>query len=540
MPPETAEVAHAAFPKGNIYLRMHDELGMIYTNPLFTHLFPRDGQPAKDPARLALVQIMAFAEGLSDRQAADAVRSRIDWKFALALPLRDAGFDASVLCEFRSRLLTGHAERLLFDTLLEQLRERQLVQPGRRQRTDSTHVLAAIHVLNRLECVGETLRHTLNTLASVAPDWLRSWVPPVWFDRYSQRIDAYRLPPGRPERYALAAQMGTDGHQLLRAIYADTTPRWFREVPAVQVLRDVWVQQFYAPDADQITHWRSAEDLPPAPQLISSPYDPDARYSRKRTTEWTGYKVHLTESCDDDTPHVITHVETTLATTADSTMTGVIQDQLVAHALVPAEHLVDSGYMTAAHLVQSQQQAVDLIGPLHQEPGWQAHANEGFAASNFVIDWEGHRATCPQGKTSVIWQPKRNQQDHDAVNIRFAATDCRPCPVRAHCVHSARSRALTVRAHHAYVALQVARQRQTSDVFKAQYKARAGIEGTISQGVRMGDLRRSRYIGLAKTRLMHFLLAAALNFVRVAAWFADVRRSTTRRSSFARLVSAPI
>ncbi|MBA3947993.1 MAG: IS1182 family transposase [Herpetosiphonaceae bacterium] len=540
MPAETAEVAQAAFPKGNVYIRMHDELGMIYTNPLFTHLFPRDGQPAKDPARLALVLIMAFAEGLSDRQAADAVRSRIDWKYALALPLRDAGFDSSVLCEFRGRLLAGQAERLLFDTLLDQLRERKLVQPGRRQRTDSTHVLAAIHVLNRLECVGETLRHALNTLATVAPDWLRSWVPPVWFDRYSQRIDAYRLPPGKPERYRLAEQMGADGHALLTALYADTTPLWFREVPAVQLLREVWMQQFYAPDAEQFRHWRTADDLPPAPSLISSPYDQDARYSRKRTTEWTGYKVHLTESCDDDTPHLITHVETTLATTPDSAMTGLIQEQLAAHDLLPSEHIVDAGYMTADYLVESQKQAVDLVGPLHPEPGWQAKAHEGFAASNFVIDWEGQRATCPQGKTSVIWQPTRNREGHDSVTIRFAAADCHGCAVRAQCVSSTRSRALTVRAHHQYVALQAARQRQTSEAFKAQYKTRAGIEGTISQAVRLGDLRRSRYIGLAKTRLMHFLLATALNVMRFAAWLADTRRAATRRSSFGRLAGAPI
>jgi transposase len=258
---------------------------------MFAHLFPNDGHPAEDPARLALVLIMAFAEGLSDRQAADGVRSRIDWKFALALPLDDPGFDASVLSEFRSRLIAGNAERLLFDTLLEHLREHNLVKPGGRQRTDSTHVLAAIHVLNRLECLGETLRHALTTLAMVAPDWLRSWVPSVWFDRSSQRIDEDRLPPGKPERYALAEQIGADGVQVLTTVYAAVAPTWLREIPAVQILRQVGVQQFYPPDGEGRICWRTAEDLPPAALLMSSPYDPDARYSRKRDTEWTGYKV---------------------------------------------------------------------------------------------------------------------------------------------------------------------------------------------------------------------------------------------------------
>jgi len=200
IPDETARVGHAAFPKGNPYMRMRDTLGPIYTNPEFAPLFPKTGQPAHAPAQLALVTIMQFAEGLSDTQAADAVRSRIDWKYALALELTDPGFDASVLSEFRTRLLRGHAELLLFETMLTLFREQGLLKARGRQRTDSTHVLAAIQVLNRLECIGESLRHALNTLATVAPDWLRTWVPSTWFDRYGRRFENYRLPPGKPER----------------------------------------------------------------------------------------------------------------------------------------------------------------------------------------------------------------------------------------------------------------------------------------------------------------------------------------------------
>ena len=167
-------------------MRLRDELGPIYNSQQFAPLFSSLGQPAKNPAQLALATIMQFAEGLSDRQAADAVRGRIDWKYALSLEMTDPGFDASVLSEFRGRLIAGSAEMLLFETMLNHLRERQLLKPRGRQRTDSTHVLAAIHVLNRLECVGETLRHALNTLAVAAPDWLLAQVPAVWFDRYGQ------------------------------------------------------------------------------------------------------------------------------------------------------------------------------------------------------------------------------------------------------------------------------------------------------------------------------------------------------------------
>jgi transposase len=125
----------------------------------------------------------------------------------------DPGFEASGLSAFRQRLITGHAEHLLFETMLTRWRDQGLLHATGRQRTDSTHVLAAVQTLNRLECVGETLRHALNVLASAAPAWRRSWVPAGWFDRDSQRVAEYRLPPEKPARDALAEHMGPDGRQ---------------------------------------------------------------------------------------------------------------------------------------------------------------------------------------------------------------------------------------------------------------------------------------------------------------------------------------
>lgn len=538
VPEETAQVAHAAFPKGNVYMRMRDEFGSLYTDQAFAALFPRRGQPAEAPGRLALVTIMQFAEGLSDRQAADAVRARIDWKYALALELTDPGFDASVLSEFRGRLIDGHAEQMLFETLLTRFRAVGLLKPRGRQRTDSTHVLAAIHTLNRLECVGETLRHALNVLAVVASDWLRSHVPAEWFDRYGRRFEDYRLPPGRPERYALAETMGTDGLQLLTLIHDPCTPFWLREVPAVEVLRRVWVQQFYAPDG--AVRWRAAEDLPPSARLICSPYDAEARYSKKRSTEWTGYKVHLTETCDEDLPHLITDVQTTLAPVADFDLPPKIQGDLAARDLLPNEQIVDAGYVTADHLVTGlKTHGVVLFGPVNPDASWQAKAQQGFDVATFVIDWEAHTATCPQGRPSALWIPGQDRHGHEVVNIRFARPDCLACPVRDQCTHSpTQSRTLTVRPQEQHEALQAARQRQTTDEFQTTYATRAGIEGTISQGVRIGDLRRSRYIGLAKTHLQHLVTATAMNLIRVAAWLTELPRAQTRQSSFRALAIA--
>jgi len=536
LPDETARVARAAFPRGNPYLQMYDALGPLFTSPDFADLYPEDGQPAEDPAQLALVTIFQFVEGLSDRQAADAVRSRIDWKYALCLPLEDEGFDASVLSEFRARLIAGGAERRLFEAVLERLKAHQLVKPRGRQRTDSTHVLAAIQVLSRLECVGEMLRHALDTLARVAPEWPRSWVPAAWFDRYGQRFQDYRLPAGKDARTALAEQIGADGRTLLAAIYDPTAPAWLREVPAVQVLWRCWLQQFHAGDP---VRWRAAADLPPAPLLLTTPYDPEARYSRKRATEWVGYKVHLTETCDEEGPHLITDVATTPAPAPDNTVTGEIQARLATRGLAPREHLVDAGYVAAAHLVSSRAaHDCDLVGPTGPERSWQARADQGFATTQFVIDWEAQRATCPQGQGSVAWKDTADADGHPIALIRFGLAECRACAARAQCVASGRERVLRIRRREEYEALQAARQRQVTPAFAAQYAARAGIEGTISQGVHRCDLRRARYIGLAKTELSHQLIGTALNFQRAAAWLAETPRTRTRRSAFAALADS--
>ncbi len=536
LPEDTAQVARAAFPKGNAYLRVYDTLGPIDSNPQFAALFPKDGQPAIAPAQLALVTIFQFAEGLSDRQAADAVRGRIDWKYALCLEVEDPGFDASVLREFRGRLIAAGDESALFETLLTTRKEAGLVKLRGRQRTDSTHVLAAIQVLNRLELVGETLRHALNMLAVVAPDWPQSWVPADWFARYSRRFEEYRLPDALAARTALAEQIGADGCALLAMIVASEADAWLAQVPAVETLRRVWVQQFYA---DEPIRWRAAGDLPPSAVVISSPYDPEARYRKKRETIWTGYKAHLTETCDHDLPRVVTDVDTTAATTVDHAVTAAVQARLATRGLVPREHLVDTGYVTADHLVTSQtEHDCTLLGPIHEDYSWQARAGAGFGAAQFAIDWDRERATCPQGRASRIWKPTRDSAGHAIINIRFDYADCRDCPVRQRCVSPDRERALAIRPRPLYEALHDARRRQHTPGFRARYHARAGIEGTFSQGVSIGDLRRTRYIGPAKTRLSHLCIATARNVHRVAAWLAERPHAQTRVSAFARLAPA--
>ncbi len=449
VPESTARIARAAFRRGNTYIRMRDEFGALFTDESFAPLFPTRGQPAEAPWRLALVTIMQYAEGLPDRQAADAVRGRIAWKYALSLELDDPGFDASVLCEFRARLVAGGLEQRMLDTMLEHFRARKLLKAGGRQRTDSTHVLAAIRSVNRLELVGETLRAALNALAVAAPDWLRAHADPTWARRYGPRVDDLRLPAKPEERRALAREIGTDGYHLLAATRALDAPAWLREVPAVETLRRVWVQQFYRDTAG--VRQRDGEDgSPPSAVTIVSPHDPAARYATKRTEEWTGYKVHLSESCDEGLPRLITQVETAAAPEADGAATPPIHARLADKGLLPGVHIVDTGYLDAALLVASRDDyGVELLGPTRRPQRFRERIEAGFGVDNFTVNWERRRAICPRGHESVEWRERIDNRGNDSIYIRFAKADCGPCPCRAQCT-TAERRAIGIRPQAQY------------------------------------------------------------------------------------------
>jgi transposase len=482
-----------------------------------------------------LTIVMPCAEGLSDRQAADAVRSRIDCKYALSLELTDPGFDHTVLSEFRARLVAGRAEQLLLDTLLSRVREHGLLKARGRRRTDSTHILAAIRVLNRLELVGETVRYALKSLAVVAPDWLRAQVPSEWFDRYGTRIENYRLPKTAAAREALAVTTGADGRRLLQAVEAATDLPWLREIPAVATLRQVWAQQDTDPPGP--LRWRAVEERASAAELIASPYDADARYSTKRDLQWVGYKVHLTETCDDGRPHLMTQVLTTPATAPDCVMGPAIQHDLATRDLLPSPHLLDCGSVDAELLVTAQtRHQIDVVGPAFGSYSHQRQAGQGDDLRAFVIDWEAQQARCPQGQTSVKWTPGRDVSGDPVVRIRVDRATCRACPARQACTWAKDApRQLTVRPQAQHEAIQAARQRQETAEFKAQYARRAGVEGTHAQGIRRCGLRRSRYLGLAKIHLQHLCTAVALNVVRLGEWWPGTPPAKTRCSPFAAL-----
>jgi len=287
---------------------------------------------------------------------------------------------------------------------------------------------------------------------------------------------------------------------------------------------------------------RSAAELPRSAEQICSPYHSDTRYSNKRDVTWVGYKVPLTETCDPacEGPHVITNVETTPATTPDDNMVAVIHDSLEKRGLLPGEHLVGGGYTDSHVLVASQQRyGVTVVGPVADDPSWQARLDGGLPKAAFEVDWEREVVTCPAGKRSLSWLPNAWPKDGMVFEARFATRDCLPCPSRPRCTHDKREpRVIGLQASEYFEALQGARKHRKTEAFRASYTARAGIEGTHAQAISRCGLRRFRYIGLAKTRLQHVLTATAINLVRVAEWCTRTPVAKTRRSRFAALQAA--
>jgi transposase len=539
IPEETRLLVQRLCPKGTMVSQLRDALGPIYSDEHFAHLFPKRGRPAEAPWRLALVTVLQALEGLTDRQAADAVRTRIDWLYALALPLDEPGFDYSILTDFRQRVLAAGAQDLILEPILHLSRERGYIFARGKQRTDATAVLARVRARSHLESVGESMRAALTAIAEQEPAWMQAHLNPAWVERYVHRFELARFPKAETERKLLREQVGQDVAQRLSALDEAQTPQSLRSLPELTLLRQVFAQH-YEQQGQQV-HWRDGPAVSNE-QRIVSPYDPEARSSRKRHTIWLGYKVHLTETCDQDPacPHLITQVETTAATLPDTQVLAPIGEQLRARDLAPAQHYVDQGYPSGPELVRQARLGTQLIGPVGQDTSWQQREQSGYALDDFALDWPGQVATCPQGHQSVGWTQPPDRRKLPTVIIRFATATCRACPVRAQCTRGQGGRTLTLTPPEVHAALLERRAVQRTPAFVQQYALRAGIEGTISQAVRTTRLRRTPYRGLSKTHLHHVAIAAGLNLKRIvvhlhAQSLGKPTRPARRKSPFVRL-----
>lgn len=544
IPESTQRVARAAFPKGNLYMRMRDELGEIYQDASFVELFPGRGQRAESPGRLAWVTVMQFSEGLSDRQAAEAVRARIDWKYVLGMELEDAGFDDSVLSEFRERLVSGQKELVLLDELLKRLKELKLLKGRGQQRTDSTQILGVVRQLNRLEIVGETMRQALNELSEYSAEWVKRTVKTEWFTRYGRRFEQMRLPKEQNERDVLLEQIGKDGMLLLEAIQKDPEAEELRKLAGVEFLRRMWVQQYWTEvkeDGSQDLHLRGENNQPPGALRLHSPYAEEVRYSAKHEKGWVGYKIQLSETSEADQIHLITQVTTTLATQSDMAALENIHGTLKQKDLLPDEHLLDAGYVDAESLICSKRDfGVTICSPVREKVSWQAKAAQGFDLSGFHIDWKNQVVTCPREQTSAQWCERHVQNRKPAIQVRFSPSVGRVCVCHAHCTKSKNgARTIMFLPQEQHEALQQVRKNQSTRSFWKRYAQRSGIEGTFSQAVRAYGLRSTRYIGLAKTNLQMLATVTAINLHRLFDWWQHRPRALTRISAFARLAPSP-
>ncbi len=518
MPAETAVVGEVLLKEDNPYRLTGDKLFEHLSDADFADLYSTEGKPGISPVILAFVTVFQFMEKFPDRQAAEALRMRVDWKYALHLPLTYAGFDYSVLSEFRDRLLAHEAEGRVFDHLVSEFRAWGLISERGRQRTDSMAMLTKVRRLSRLELVVETLRVTVGAMLKADRAWSERIIPPSWEARYGERFVMQRHP--REEWATYDQQVGPDGEWLIARLAEADVPAVIQALPAVQVLKTVWAQQFQ--DTGEKVVYQAGTTYDGRAQ-IQSPHDPEARYSKKRVQEWVGGKVQVTETDDEDQPHLITDIAGTCSSHTDYTALPEIQARLQERQRLPAQQYADSGYLSGPNLACSAQRKIDLIGPVFAVISRQSKISQGITTEQFDIDLVKRQATCPAGYSAPPdfgWAGK--------VRFRFPDEVCAACALRPRCCTGKGGRTLCV--GETYPLLQAARQRQTPELFKADYhKHRSGVEGCLSSLVRGHGLRVSRYIGHRKRHLQALFSGTAANLKRVAHWRAGERPQRYRR-----------
>ncbi|MHA6757101.1 IS1182 family transposase [Streptacidiphilus sp. PAMC 29251] len=502
-------MARASNPRGTTAMWVRDRLDGLWHDEDFDAWYPRDGRPGLSPSQLATVCVLQFLLNLSDRQAAEAVRCRIDFKYALALDLDDPGFHHSVLSDFRERLAQDDRADALLDLALARLKEAGLVKARGRQRTDSTYLRAAARELTRLELVLEAVRAALEECARTGPELLDGLVTEDWAMRYGRQV---RLVSQPSHPAARLKQAGADAAELLDRIWRHRPGA--AVMPAAQALRQILVQHFLVDARGQRRPRAEKDGLPPTGRRIESPYDLEARYVRRGHRTWTGYLAHATETCDEGSVNVITDVATTVPTN-DSTALPGIHSRLKRRCLLPAQHLVDGGYTSVVlHDTAARTHRVTMVGPVKSGNSWQRKQGTGFAREDFTIDFESRTVTCPAGKVSGNWYELPAMAPYTIV--RFNPAHCDPCPVRASCTSGKAPRTVNFLPRHLHELQTQNRADQQDPQWQRLYASRSGIEGTMNELANGHRMRRCRYHGVAKAHVQHVLTAIAINIERLS------------------------
>jgi transposase len=519
MPSETERIGRALLKKDNAYRLIGDKLFANISEQEFAELYPSEGQPGLSPVILAFVTVFQFIEKLPDRQAAESLRMRLDWKYALHLPLEYEGFNFSVLSEFRDRLIEGQAEGRVFEKLVAQIRALGLIKERGKQRSDSIAMLTKVRWLSRLEVAVETLRLAVVSLVKTNREWSEEILPPSWEDKYGERFVMQRYTEKEWQEYE--ANIGNDGQWLLKRLGDGSAPAGLQELSEVKLLQTVWAQQFRV-QAGQLV-FKELKKYDGQTQIVT-PHDPEAQYSRKRHSEWIGSKVQVTDTDDEGYPHIITDIVSTESNLTDYEALPHIQKRLTQRQCKPGEHYVDAGYMSGFNLANSQDQQIDLIGPLVSAVTAQDLMAEGVTQAQFQVDLQKKSVTCPQGH-----QARSPVQTKKGLCFQFRTQDCDACPLRSRCCAGKQGR--TIRISDYYEVRQQAYQRQKTQAFKQDYaQHRSGVEGSLSALTRGNGMRLSRYIGQKKRNLQALFTGCAANLQRTARWLAGYRPQARHKS----------
>lgn len=515
MPADIAAVGRQVLDEADLYRVLGEQLADIVGDEQFAALYESTGRAAVWPSVLALVTLFQFLEDLPDREAARAVAVRLDWKYALHLPLGYRGFDFSCLSYFRRRLVEHDQSRLVFDALLTRVRALGFLKKRGKQRTDALAVVGAVRELSQLELVWEALRLALRGLLEADAAWVERVVPAAVRTQYLERRSDYRLTAA--ERQAELARVGQDGAWLLDRL-ATEDGGVLRRLAEVATLATIWQQRYERVDGE--VRWR--DRTVDATELLVTPHDPGVRAGQKRGRTWRGDKVHVTETIAEpptpdeadradpaDQVRFITDVTTSPAPSGDGQALAEIRAHLTERDLLPEEQVVDSGYVSGKHLAESEAAGVDLVGPPLADT-----ATNGFKLADFAIDRAARCATCPAGQVASKWAVRTERDGSRSVQIRFPAAACAACPLRPRCTTGRGGRNLSLSEH--YERLAARRAEARTPAFRARLKTRAGIEATLSELVRAHGLRRHRYRGDARRHLEHLLKAAACNLKRLA------------------------
>jgi hypothetical protein len=516
-------IGDGLFEKGSPYRVFREQIlpALRRLRPELEKLYCRDnGRPALEPTLLAGVTLLQFMEKAPDRKAAEQVKLNLGWKYALDLECGDTGFHPTSLVVFRERLVEGKAERIGMDAVLQSLVGKGLVRKRSKQRIDSTHVLANVSKMSRLETTRETMRLCLEDLGKQKPATLpEAW--PEWMERYCKMEVDYRQLKEAREMIERLKQAGRD----MTALWAwlETQPE-LKEREKAKLLKRMLEEQFEVREGQ--LEVRTAR----AAGCIDNPHDPQAQWASKDQelkTQWVGYKAQVVETVGEGpvergqpTAQFITELTTTEAVASDlAGMKQAMANQQEA-GLEPPSHLyADAAYVNGPELARAHEEGRELIGPVKGSP-----KKEGmFPVESFDISIEQRLAVCPAGRKSQAYCRIEDYHPGETV-FRFRwGTQCRDCPLAERCTGKQESRVVVVSHNHDF--LQRRRREMGTAAFEQETRNRKAIEGTISELVRGYGLRKTRYRGLAKTRLANYFIAAACNVRRWAqqiAWQAEI------------------